>query len=234
MKNMTHLWLSAVMTGLLLSTPAIAAEPPAEKEPEKPAEKTPAKEATPIVQLAILLDTSGSMDGLINQARTQLWKIVNELATAKQNGKTPNLQVALYEYGKSSIPRSEGHLRQIVALTDDLDKISEELFALRTNGGQEYCGQVIQAATQGLQWAEGDTALKLIYVCGNEAFTQGSVNYKDACKEAIAKGIMVNTIFCGNKAQGNQHRLARRRPTRRRVFPEHRPKPASRCHRHTI
>ena len=38
------------------------------------------------MQIALLLDTSGSMDGLIDQARTQLWKIVNELALAKRNG----------------------------------------------------------------------------------------------------------------------------------------------------
>jgi hypothetical protein len=39
------------------------------------------------VQLAILLDTSNSMDGLIEQAKTQLWKIVNEMARSKRDGK---------------------------------------------------------------------------------------------------------------------------------------------------
>jgi Mg-chelatase subunit ChlD len=55
----------------------------------------------PLVQIAVLLDTSGSMQGLIEQAKTQLWKLVNEFITAKQDGKTPVVQVALYEYGKS-------------------------------------------------------------------------------------------------------------------------------------
>src|SRR3954471_9203147 len=73
----------------------------------------------PQVQLAILLDTSGSMDGLIEQAKTELWSIVNALATAKQKGQRPALTVALYEYGKDSIPASEGYLRQILPLTDD-------------------------------------------------------------------------------------------------------------------
>ena len=58
--------------------------------------------AKPEIQLAILLDTSGSMDGLIGQAKSRLWKIVNELATAKKGGMTPRLQVALYEYGQDS------------------------------------------------------------------------------------------------------------------------------------
>lgn len=161
-----------------------------------------AETGPPRIQLAILLDTSGSMNGLINQARTQLWKIVNELATARQNGKAPNLEVALYEYGKSSIPRSEGYLRQIVPLTDDLDKLSDELFALKTNGGQEYCGQVIQAATNGLKWSKSDRDLKLIFIAGNEPFTQGPVDYREACAAAVKRGITVNTIHCGAEQTG--------------------------------
>ncbi|HEY1405249.1 MAG TPA: hypothetical protein VF857_01445, partial [Spirochaetota bacterium] len=51
------------------------------------------------IQIAILLDTSSSMDGLIDQAKTNLWKIVNETAKAKKGGKTPRLEVALFEYG---------------------------------------------------------------------------------------------------------------------------------------
>ena len=56
------------------------------------------------IQLALLLDTSNSMDGLIDQAKSQLWKIVNELATTKKNNKSVDLYVALYEYGKDAIP----------------------------------------------------------------------------------------------------------------------------------
>jgi hypothetical protein len=156
----------------------------------------------PTIQVAILLDTSGSMSGLIEQAKTQLWKVVNEFALAEQNGKRPDLQVALYEYGKSSIPASEGYIRMIVPLSTDLDKVSEQLFALRTNGGDEYCGKVIKAASESLSWSKGAKDYKVIFIAGNEPFTQGDVNYKDACKIAISKGIMVNTIFCGPMAQG--------------------------------
>ena len=154
-------------------------------------------QAQPRVQIAILLDTSGSMRGLIEQAKAQLWRIVNELATAKRGGRRPLLTVALYEYGKSSIPASEQHLRMILPLTDYLDKVSEELFALQTNGGQEYCGAVIQAAADSLQWSESNQDYKAIFIAGNEPFTQGKVDYHVACREAIAKGVIVNTIFCG-------------------------------------
>jgi hypothetical protein len=145
----------------------------------------------PSVQIAILLDNSGSMSGLIEQAKSELWRVVNELTTARQKGKQPRLQVALYTYGNPPP-------KQLNPLTDDLDKVSESLFAVKINGGSEYCGQVIQAATQQLAWSAKSNDLKLIFIAGNEPFTQGPIDYKMACKEAIEKGIMVNTIHCGN------------------------------------
>jgi hypothetical protein len=154
------------------------------------------------IQLALLLDTSNSMDGLIDQAKSQLWKIVNELATSKKDGNPINLYVALYEYGKDAIPLQEGHLRNIVPFTSDLDKISDELFKLQTNGGEEFCGKVILNAVNNLQWKKSNDDLKIIFIAGNEPFTQGDVDYKEACKKAIKNGIIVNTIFCGNYDEG--------------------------------
>lgn len=156
------------------------------------------------IQLALLLDTSGSMDGLIEQAKSQLWKIVNELATTKKDGKSVELQVALFEYGKQSIPADEGYLRNIIPFTQDLDKISDELFKLKTNGGEEYCGRVILNAVDNLQWNKSNDQLKIIFIAGNEPFTQGNIEYKTACKKAVKNGIVVNTIFCGNYDEGVQ------------------------------
>lgn len=154
------------------------------------------------IQIALLLDTSNSMDGLIDQAKSQLWKIVNEMAAAKHKGETPKLEIALYEYGNDNLSAREGYIRQVSQMTTDLDKISEDLFALKTNGGSEYCGQVINVALKQLLWSDSSDDLKMIFIAGNEPFTQGSVNYKESCKAAISKGIIVNTIFCGNYQQG--------------------------------
>lgn len=163
----------------------------------------PSKETKkPLVQIAILLDTSGSMEGLLEQAKSQLWRIVNEFAKAKQDGVTPEVQVALYEYGKSSLAAASGWVRRIQPLTTDLDKISEELFALRTNGGDEYCGWVIKDAVNDLAWSPEGNVYKAIFIAGNEPFTQGPVNYADSCKAAITKGIIVNTIHCGAETEG--------------------------------
>lgn len=166
----------------------------AAREPISPHYVRPSK---PRIQIAVLLDTSNSMDGLIGQAKAQLWKIVNEFATSKKDGLVPDLEVALFEYGNNSLPSKEGYIRLVLPLTDDLDRISEELFALTTNGGSEYCGHVIKNAVAALDWSNSDRDLKAIFIAGNEPFTQGGVDYRHACMAAVAKGITVSTIFCG-------------------------------------
>src|SRR3954453_1660666 len=135
--------------------------------------KEPAQPPRPAVQIAFLLDTSNSMDGLIGQAKTQLWNVVNEFVRARKDGRPPAIEVALFEYGKSTLPSAEGHVRLILPLTDDLDRVSEELFALKTNGGEEYWGWVIRDAVEGLDWSRSRDVYKAIFIAGNEPFTQG-------------------------------------------------------------
>ncbi len=154
------------------------------------------------IKLALLLDTSNSMDGLIDQAKSQLWTIVNELAAAKCGNEKPTVQIALYEYGNDRLPASEGYIRLVTPLTSDLDKISQDLFGLSTNGGSEFCGHVIQTACRQLDWSSDGGDLQLIFIAGNEPFTQGSINYQVACSDAKKKNIVVNTIFCGDFQEG--------------------------------
>lgn len=158
----------------------------------------------PAIQIALLLDTSNSMDGLIDQAKSQLWSVVNEFIRARRDGRPASIEVALYEYGNNGLPAEEGFVRQVVPMTDDLDLVSEKLFALRTNGGEEYCGQVIRDAVRQLVWSGSDDVYKAIFIAGNEPFSQGTVEYSASCRAAIERGIIVNTIFCGPVAQGEQ------------------------------
>lgn len=162
---------------------------------------TPAADNTR-VQVALLLDTSNSMDGLIEQAKSRLWNIVNTLTTLKYNGQTPVIEISLYEYGNDGLSKKDNYIRQVTPMTTDLDLISEKLFALRTNGGQEYCGAVIAEASNKLSWGTGQSDMKLIYIAGNEPFNQGGVNYKEAVSGALAKNIYINTIYCGAGLEG--------------------------------
>src|SRR6185295_11409414 len=85
----------------LATTAMLAASTSAQQQPAGIV-APPAKQK-PLVQIALLLDTSNSMDGLIGQAKTQLWKIVNEFSKGQRDGQHPQIQVALYQYGTPTL-----------------------------------------------------------------------------------------------------------------------------------
>lgn len=188
--------VSRFLTYMVITVSLLGCDP-ARSHAHKPVEKDQR------IMLALLLDTSNSMDGLINQAKSQLWKIVNELAAAKcSDGSRPDIQIALYEYGNDGLSSAEGYIRLVSPFTTDLDLISEKLFSLTTNGGSEYCGQVINKSLNQLLWSTSEADLKMIFIAGNEPFTQGEVPYATACALARQKGVIVNTIHCGTFEDG--------------------------------
>ena len=158
--------------------------------------------SSPKIQAAILLDVSNSMDGLIEQAKAQLWTMVNVMGKAKCNGETPQIEIALYEYGRDNNDLRKGYVKQITPFTSDLDNLSQKLFQLTTNGGQEYCGYVIHSSLNELNWDTTSSNYKVIFISGNEDFLQGNISYTLACTEAKKKGVIVNTIYCGDRLQG--------------------------------
>ena len=119
-------------------------------------------------------------------------------------------------------------MRLILPLTDDLDRVSEELFALKTNGGDEYCGWVIRDAVNRLDWSRSRDVYKAIFIAGNEPFTQGSVDFHGSCRAAIERGILVNTIFCGASAEGRQTGWKDGAVLADGRYHEHRPEPENR------
>ncbi|MEZ4968712.1 MAG: vWA domain-containing protein [Flavobacteriaceae bacterium] len=199
-KQLLVLWAIALGTGQIFGNGLNTIEGPIAPLLIKTKDPKPTNN---MVKIALLLDTSNSMDGLINQAKAQLWDIVNKFTYAKcGNDGRPQLQIALYQYGNDNLSSREGYIQQVLGFSSDLDEISEKLFSLSTNGGEEYCGQVIQTSLSQLEWGKNPDQLKMIFIAGNEPFTQGKLNYKDAVTNAMEKDIVVNTIFCGAYEQG--------------------------------
>lgn len=147
------------------------------------------------VDLAICLDTSGSMDGLIESAKQKLWAIVNDLALAEP---TPSLRVALVTFGNDGHNPENGWTFVQTDFTEDLDLVSEKLFALTTNGGTELVGRALHVASE-LDWASDPSALRIAVVAGNESADQDRErDYRDVCKALIERDIIVNAIYCGD------------------------------------
>lgn len=194
---------AAALTALLITGPACPGPDVTCGVPHTvPPVAAQTDDAPPVVRIAILLDTSGSMSGLLDQARAQLWSIVNDFILAEQHGRPPRIAVALYRYGSGELSAGSNWIERLLPFTDDLDAVSERLFSLRAGGSAEYCGAVIRDAVDTLDWGDSPDELRLIFIAGNEPFTQGDVDPVTACADAGARGIIVNPIYCGPADEG--------------------------------
>jgi len=148
------------------------------------------------IDLALCLDTSSSMSGLIDAAKEKLWAIVNELGRASPR---PILRVALLTYGNDGLSPEGGWVSLDVPFTEDLDLLAEHLFALTTNGGTELVGRVVSVAHGQLDWSEAGPGLRMIVVAGNESADQDQVvPALSAVAGATRRDVVVNAIYCGN------------------------------------
>lgn len=150
------------------------------------------------IQIGIALDTSGSMSGLIEQTKRQLWKLVNSLSSYQLNGKKPELEIAILQYGSSQLPASSGYMRILSPLSTQLDQVSQKLFSLKANGSEEFVPMVIAKSALALDWENSSDTVRSLFVAGNETIHQGPVkadSLKDLMKQLF---IPVNTIFAGS------------------------------------
>ncbi len=172
-----------VVLALIVGCSGLAAADEAAKKPQPR-----------VVEIALCLDTSGSMEGLIEAAREKLWKVVAELARAKP---TPTLRVALLTYGGPG-NSATGHVIVREDFTEDLDTLSETLFALRTNGGVEYVGRVLHYALNDLSWSDRADSLRIAFVAGNESADQDRDRpFRKVVKRAVERKVRVNAVYCG-------------------------------------
>lgn len=158
----------------------------------------------PTIQIAIALDSSGSMEGLSNQAKQTIWKIINEVSKANKNEQDVTLQVGLFEYGIGGMAQ-EGHIQLLSHLTNDLDTFSEQMSGMRVGGSNEFGPKVVLEAVNRLAWSDHPDDMRLMIVAGNEIFQQGEITMMYAIEKAKRQGVVVNTIYCGDYSEGVQH-----------------------------
>lgn len=180
----------------LFFRPARVVESPPQEPTPPPAVVQEAPEAD--VQIALILDTSSSMDGLVAQARAQIWEMVAEMQT-DSNGNEKTVAVALYQYGNNRLAKSEGYIQQLTPLTTNLDEVTLKLHSLSTTGGKEYAPLAISRAVEELEWSDDDGVERLIVIAGNEGFSQGRLSPKDALQAAERLDIRVMPIYCANR-----------------------------------
>lgn len=187
------------LLSLLLSMPLVLAQ---EAPPPGDSELPPIVEGSgelerPVIDVVFVLDTTGSMSGLIAGAKQKIWSIANAIATARR---TPTIRIGLVAYRD----RKDDYVTKKSALTTDLDAVYGDLMKLEAGGGgdrPESVNQALHEAVTAMEWSDEERALKLIYLVGDappHMDYPDDVKFADSCKTAAGAGIIVNTIQCGN------------------------------------
>jgi hypothetical protein len=153
----------------------------------------------PKIEVAFVLDTTGSMGGLIDAAKQKIWSIANTLAMTKP---TPQIKMGLVGYRD----RGDEYVTKHLALTDDLDAVYEFLIGFVANGGgdgPESVNQALYEAVNKIKWSTDDKTYKVIFLVGDyppHMDYDNDVKYPESCKLAAEKRIIINTIQCGTYA----------------------------------
>lgn len=195
---------STLVMGSALGQVAPATQPPQPQVSDPlPRAPVPADPAAPqagpesVIDVVFVLDTTGSMSGLIEGAKQKIWSIANTIATAKPR---PTVRMGLVAYRD----RGDAYVTQVTPLTDDLDAVYTALMTFTADGGGDTPESVNQALLEGVTlqpWSDNPMALKLIYLVGDappHMDYEQDTKYAETCSTAAAKGIIVNTIQCGN------------------------------------
>ncbi len=150
----------------------------------------------PSIEVVFVLDTTGSMSGLIDAAKQKIWSIANTLAMTEP---APQIKMGLVGYRD----RSDEYVTKHLALTDDLDAVYEFLMGFVANGGgdgPESVNQALYEAVNKMNWSTDDETYKVIFLVGDyppHMDYDNDVKYPESCKLAAEKAITINTIQCG-------------------------------------
>jgi Mg-chelatase subunit ChlD len=178
--------------------PAHMAEgPPEINEPEA---NPPVVTSDASLEMVFVIDTTGSMGGLIEGAKQKVWSIVNDV---QQRPSRPSVKVGLVAYRD----RGDDYVTQVTPLTDDLDKVYSILMDLEAAGGGDGPENVRAALADGLgkaNWSQTRTGLAQIIFLVGDAPPHDYQNEPDVlatAREAVNNQIMINTIQCGSQAE---------------------------------
>ncbi len=149
----------------------------------------------PKVDVVFVLDTTGSMSGLIQTAKEKIWSIATTMASAQP---TPAIRIGLVAYRD----RGDQYVTRIVDLSDDLDSVYAALMDFAAGGGgdtPESVNQALYDAVHHMSWSEGEQAYQVIFLVGDAPphMDYNEVRYPAIVASANEKGIVINTIQCG-------------------------------------
>ena len=169
----------------------------------------------PSLEMVFVLDTTGSMSGLIEGAKQRIWGIVNDVM---QLPSRPNVRIGLV----ADRDRGDEYVTQVLPLTDDLDRVYSTLMDYRANGGGDGPENVRRALAEGIGQAGWSARSRMHEPVAQIVFLVGDApphdDYEDepdtlqTTQRAVERGMIVNTIQCGDQSDTRQiwQNIARR------------------------
>lgn len=152
------------------------------------------------VEVVFVLDSTGSMSGLIEGAKQKIWAIANEIVCRKP---APEVKIGLITYRD----KGDEYVTKMFDLTDDIDAVYGNLTTFKAAGGgdgPESVNQALNEAVCKMSWSDGkEQVYRVIFLVGDappHMDYQDDVKYEISCKEALDKNILINTIQCGTMA----------------------------------
>lgn len=148
------------------------------------------------IEVVFVLDTTGSMSGLIDAAKEKIWSIAGSLAQAES---APEIRMGLVAYRD----RGDAYVTQVSGLSSDLDSLYATLMDYRAAGGgdtPESVNQALHDALHKISWSTDQNTYQAIFLVGDappHMDYQDEVQYPQIIAEAQARGIRVNAIQAG-------------------------------------
>ena len=155
----------------------------------------------PRVEVAFVLDSTGSMGGLIEGAKQKIWSIANSIVGRSPS---PEVRIGLVSYRDRA---GDEYVTRFFDLTDDIDAVFGNLQSFQADGGGddlESVNQALDEAVTRMSWSKDPNVLKVVFLVGDygpHMDYPDDVKYPDTCREAAKRNIVINTVQCGDVAE---------------------------------
>lgn len=159
-----------------------------------PIQSTPI--SRPKIELVFVLDTTGSMGGLLQAAKGKIWSIATTMASAQP---APEISIGLVAYRD----RGDAYVTRVVDLSADLDSLYARLMDFRAQGGgdgPEAVNDALYDAVHSISWSQDPQSYKVVFLVGDappHMDYKDDVKYPQTLAAARERGITINTIQCG-------------------------------------
>ena len=186
------------------------------KSPPPPTTTQNAPAKKPRIEVCFVLDTTGSMSGLLEGAKQKIWAIANDMISAKP---TPELKVGLVGYRDNG----DEYVVRPFALTDDIDAMYGHLRAFEAGGGgdtPESVNEALDEAINKMKWSDDRDVLKIVFLVGDAPPHMDYANgpkYPDLCRAAAKKDLIINTVQCGGHCRDGGYLERDRQALRRQL-----------------